>query len=96
MIGAGPSRPHLLSEDFCGSHERNVDTMSLHQSNWKGDASSIAPAGHPAGMVELSDDEMLDEGGWTWVAPLIFVTVTFCSPNGTACGSCSWGTRGCC
>lgn len=56
---------------------------------------------HPAGVVELSDDDMdMVAGGTGWacaiVTATIAITVTKCSPDGTLCGSCQMGTRGCC
>lgn len=59
-------------------------------------------AEHPSGVVELSDDDMqLVAGGSTaWcvgiVTATIVLTFTKCSPDGTLCGSCQMGTRGCC
>lgn len=56
---------------------------------------------HPSGVVAL-DDGSLDDvvGGTTWpcatIAASIAITIAFCSPNGTGCGSCGFGTSGCC
>jgi len=56
--------------------------------------------GNPAGLVEL-DNQVLEEatGGFTglecWIAT-IGITIAFCSPNGSLCGSCNWGTHACC
>ncbi len=64
-------------------------------------ADERARLANPAGVVELSEDQ-LDTvgGGTTWVCATvtatIALTVTVCSPTGTLCGSCSMGTRGCC
>lgn len=58
-------------------------------------------ATHPSGIVQLSDDdmEMLD-GGTTWACATVSISVAvslqWCSPSGTFCGSCSMGTAGCC
>ncbi len=57
--------------------------------------------GHPAGVSELSDDDMdLVAGGTGWACALVTATIaltaTKCSPDGTLCGSCQMGTRGCC
>jgi len=53
--------------------------------------------GHPAGVSELSD---LVAGGTGWACALVTATIaltaTKCSPDGTLCGSCQMGTRGCC
>lgn len=57
---------------------------------------------NPAGFVELSDDELETVAAGTGPACVSAITavtalsVQVCSPNGTACGSCSWGTSGCC
>ena len=61
----------------------------------------VAADHHPAGIVELSDDDMdLTAGGTGWwcaiVTATIALTFTKCSPDGTLCGSCQMGTRGCC
>jgi len=54
-------------------------------------------AGNPAGLVELSSDELGGvAGGTTWWCATVALTVTVCSPTGTLCGSCQVGTRGCC
>jgi mersacidin/lichenicidin family type 2 lantibiotic len=55
------------------------------------------PPWNPAGLVELSEDEMSGVGGGTsWACATVTLTVTVCSPTGTLCGSCSMGTSGCC
>ena len=64
-------------------------------------ADERARLSNPAGMVELSDDQLDGVGGGTgWlcatVTATIGATITICSPNGTLCGSCRMGTRGCC
>lgn len=56
---------------------------------------------HPAGVVELGDDDMHDTTGGALTSPAcitatIGLTATICSPSGTLCGSCQMGTRGCC
>ncbi|MGL5860725.1 MAG: mersacidin/lichenicidin family type 2 lantibiotic [Phycicoccus sp.] len=64
---------------------------------YRGQLSSPPP--NPAGLVELSEDEMSGvSGGSTWgcAAAGVGLTVTVCSPTGTLCGSCQMGTRGCC
>jgi mersacidin/lichenicidin family type 2 lantibiotic len=53
----------------------------------------------PTGLVELADDELdaVPGGtGWGCVIGTIGLTLTVCSPSGTLCGSCSFGTRACC
>lgn len=57
------------------------------------------PQGHPSGIVELSDDDMMDlsaGSGWGCFIGTIGISIAICSPNGTLCGSCQMGTRGCC
>lgn len=56
---------------------------------------------NPAGLVELHDSDLVEaDGGTTWacatITATIALTVTFCSPSGTLCGSCNWGTHACC
>ncbi|WP_130873165.1 mersacidin/lichenicidin family type 2 lantibiotic [[Pseudopropionibacterium] massiliense] len=58
---------------------------------------------NPAGIVELDTDDMdldMTHGGTTWWCAIatatIALTATKCSPDGTLCGSCQMGTRGCC
>ena len=52
---------------------------------------------NPAGLVELDEDDLAGVGGGTgWWCATVALTVTFCSPTGTLCGSCNLGTRGCC
>ncbi|WP_199036841.1 mersacidin/lichenicidin family type 2 lantibiotic [Glycomyces salinus] len=52
---------------------------------------------NPAGLVDLNDDAVLDvTGGTSWWCATVALTATFCSPTGTMCGSCQFGTRGCC
>lgn len=54
-------------------------------------------ADNPAGLVELSDEQLdVVAGGTGWLCLTITLTVSVCSPTGTACGSCSFGTSGCC
>lgn len=49
-----------------------------------------------AGVVELAEDDMeAANGGGTWTVT-IGVSIAWCSPNGTICGSCNWGTLTCC
>jgi hypothetical protein len=56
---------------------------------------------HPAGTV-LLDDLALDDvqAGTTWACATFGATVAislqWCSPSGTLCGSCAFGTSGCC
>lgn len=70
---------------------------------WKAPHTRVASSvpDHPAGVVELSEDDMdLVAGGTGWgcaiVTATIALTATKCSPDGTLCGSCQMGTRGCC
>lgn len=61
----------------------------------------LADFENPAGVVDLSSDDMdFTSGGTTWACALVTATIaltaTKCSPDGTACGSCQMGTRGCC
>ncbi|TDE41378.1 mersacidin/lichenicidin family type 2 lantibiotic [Nonomuraea mesophila] len=56
---------------------------------------------HPAGVVDLTDDQLnsVDGGTTTWLcatAGVVTATATVCSPSGTLCGSCSHGSSGCC
>ena len=54
---------------------------------------------NPAGATELPDAELENAAGGAvpWTIPLtIGLTVSVCSPGGTGCGTCNWGTRGCC
>lgn len=65
---------------------------------------------NPAGFVELDDSDLTVIAGGSpattvdvgcWVASIVItgtiaVSVTYCSPNGTFCGSCSYGTAACC
>ncbi|QSB05249.1 mersacidin/lichenicidin family type 2 lantibiotic [Natronoglycomyces albus] len=52
---------------------------------------------NPVGIAELPEGQ-LDSvgGGTTWGCATVTLTVTVCSPTNTMCGSCSWGTSGCC
>lgn len=51
----------------------------------------------PVGRIDLSDMELEEtSGGSSWVCLTITITITACSPTGTGCGSCNFGTRGCC
>ncbi len=75
--------------------------MSTKISMWKDADVPFVSDVHPAGLVELDDDDMgLVDGGTTWwcaiVTATIALTATKCSPDGTLCGSCQMGTRGCC
>jgi hypothetical protein len=69
---------------------------------WKTPIDAAEPdAAHPAGVVELGDDDMQDTTGGALttkacVTATIGLTATICSPSGTLCGSCQMGTRGCC
>jgi mersacidin/lichenicidin family type 2 lantibiotic len=55
---------------------------------------------NPVGLIELEDEDLdhVDGGsGWACVITVITaVSVAYCSPNGTFCGSCEWGTHACC
>ena len=58
---------------------------------------------NPAGLVELTAEDLDGISGGTTSLPCVTatiasigLTVSFCSPNGTACGSCEWGTNACC
>lgn len=57
---------------------------------------------NPAGLVELHDSDLEDASGGdtAWICLTISISVAvsveFCSPNGTFCGTCNWGTHGCC
>lgn len=52
---------------------------------------------NPAGVVELTEDVIGGAEQETGsVCFTIGLTLTFCSPTGTACGTCSFGTDGCC
>ncbi|MFI7120336.1 mersacidin/lichenicidin family type 2 lantibiotic [Amycolatopsis sp. NPDC049868] len=54
---------------------------------------------HPSGTVSMTDRELDDIGGGSLLAGLglgVAVTIGLCSPNGTMCGSCKWGTLACC
>ncbi|GAB3645339.1 mersacidin/lichenicidin family type 2 lantibiotic [Glycomyces tarimensis] len=55
---------------------------------------------NPAGLVDLTDDELFGVAGgsssWGCVTTTVTLTVTVCSPTGTLCGSCQMGTHGCC
>lgn len=67
---------------------------------WKDPLRRMTP-NHPAGLVELDDSEIASiDGGTTWacaaVTATVGVSIAFCSPNGTLCGSCNFGTQGCC
>lgn len=69
--------------------------------SWKNPALRETTAPNPAGLVELDDDDMDSVAGGTgWgcaiVTATIAITATKCSPDGTLCGSCQMGTRGCC
>jgi mersacidin/lichenicidin family type 2 lantibiotic len=64
-------------------------------------AEAAAVPQHPAGAVQLADDDLSEVGGGsTWGCAIfgggIAVTIALCSPNGTLCGSCKWGTAACC
>jgi hypothetical protein len=55
------------------------------------------PGDDPVGRIDLTDLELEStSGGTTWVCLTITLTVSVCSPGSTACGSCQYGTRGCC
>lgn len=58
---------------------------------------------HPAGTVELTGDQLDGVSGGTTIpcatatiAGSILISVNFCSPDGTFCGTCEYGTNGCC
>ncbi|MDY6876288.1 MAG: mersacidin/lichenicidin family type 2 lantibiotic [Chloroflexota bacterium] len=56
---------------------------------------------NPAGLIELSDADLGEVGGHTdwWCVTFSVITaisVEWCSPSGTFCGTCEMGTRGCC
>lgn len=56
---------------------------------------------NPVGLVELSDDDLEEvDGGTTLLCATLTATIaatlTFCSPSGSLCGSCNWGTHACC
>ncbi|MGH4028172.1 mersacidin/lichenicidin family type 2 lantibiotic [Actinomycetota bacterium Odt1-20B] len=65
------------------------------------DAAAQSAPESPAGVVSLSDDELGEVGGGTtWGAVVtggvIAASLARCSPDGTMCGSCKWGSAGCC
>ena len=59
---------------------------------------------NPAGINELQDADLANVSGdaiTTTVdcfitSVIIGATISICSPSGTLCGSCSFGTRACC
>jgi mersacidin/lichenicidin family type 2 lantibiotic len=58
---------------------------------------------HPAGAVRLDDDALEVVAGGTTGPPCLTATTTtvpisiaWCSPAGTFCGTCQFGTQGCC
>jgi len=58
-----------------------------------------AAAPSPVGRVELDDVNLDGRQGGSWTVPItitIELSIQFCSPAGTLCGSCEFGTRGCC
>ena len=60
-------------------------------------ATTDMPGGDPVGRIDLSDVDLEATSGGTSVWCLtLTLTVSVCSPTNTACGSCDWGTRGCC
>ena len=68
---------------------------------WKEPLVREAHATHPSGIVELNDSDMeMFEGGTGWpgiiVSATIAASIQWCSPSGTFCGSCAFGTAGCC
>ncbi len=60
---------------------------------------------NPAGMIELSDTDLSEVNGGTTatgdvccltISISVAVSLAWCSPSGTFCGTCNWGTHGCC
>jgi mersacidin/lichenicidin family type 2 lantibiotic len=64
------------------------------------DSEFAGTAAHPAGMVRLEDDVLDGIGGGTTSVPCATTTITvsikWCSPDGTFCGTCAFATAGCC
>ena len=59
---------------------------------------------NPAGINELEDADLANVSGDAITTTVdcfltsivIGATISICSPSGTLCGSCSFGTRACC
>jgi len=67
---------------------------------WKDPAYRDAEPGDdgPVGRVELADVDLSGRqgGSWTITTTTIGLSIQYCSPGGTFCGSCQFGTRACC
>lgn len=49
----------------------------------------------PIGRIDLTDLELDDANGGSWGTVIGIASLVFCSRN-TVCGTCAFGTRGCC